>query len=94
MTAALLEVRGVTKKFGGLTANDDVSFTVAEGEFVSIIGQGRWAGGSVSRGQGNLSGKGRRTSNRPSFTVASRVSRAKRLARSWLAVMTFDRSAA
>jgi branched-chain amino acid transport system ATP-binding protein len=38
MTAALLEVRGVTKKFGGLTANDDVSFSVAEGEFVSIIG--------------------------------------------------------
>jgi branched-chain amino acid transport system ATP-binding protein len=38
MTAPLLEVRGVTKKFGGLTANDDVSFSVAEGELVSIIG--------------------------------------------------------
>ena len=34
----LLEVRGVTKRFGGLLANDDVSFTVNEGEIVSIIG--------------------------------------------------------
>ncbi len=38
MTAPLLEVRGVTKRFAGLTANDDVSFTVEEGELVSIIG--------------------------------------------------------
>ena len=38
MTAPLLEVRGVTKRFSGLTANDDVSFSVAEGEFVSMIG--------------------------------------------------------
>ncbi|HVO49673.1 MAG TPA: ABC transporter ATP-binding protein [Thermoanaerobaculia bacterium] len=36
--AALLDVRGVTKRFGGLLANDDVSFTVSEGEIVSIIG--------------------------------------------------------
>jgi branched-chain amino acid transport system ATP-binding protein len=38
MSAPLLEVRGVTKRFAGLTANDDVSFSVAEGEIVSIIG--------------------------------------------------------
>jgi branched-chain amino acid transport system ATP-binding protein len=38
MSAPLLEVRGVTKRFAGLTANDDVSFTVSEGELVSIIG--------------------------------------------------------
>jgi len=36
--APLLDVRGVTKRFGGLLANDDVSFTVKEGEIVSIIG--------------------------------------------------------
>jgi len=36
--SALLDVRGVTKRFGGLLANDDVSFTVSEGEIVSIIG--------------------------------------------------------
>ncbi len=34
----LLEVQGVTKRFGGLLANDDVSFTVDDGEIVSIIG--------------------------------------------------------
>ena len=38
----LLDVRGITKRFstdeGPLTAVDDVSFTVAAGEFVSIIG--------------------------------------------------------
>ncbi len=33
-----LEIRGVTKRFGGLVANDDVSFAVRDGEIVSIIG--------------------------------------------------------
>ena len=37
-TAPLLDVRGVTKRFAGLVANDDVSFTVNEGEIVSVIG--------------------------------------------------------
>lgn len=36
--SALLEVRGVTKKFGGLTANNDISFEVNESEIVSVIG--------------------------------------------------------
>ena len=36
--APCLEVQGVTKRFGGLLANDDVSFAVTEGEIVSIIG--------------------------------------------------------
>jgi len=34
----LLEVIGVTKRFGGLTAVDDVSFTVKAGSIVAIIG--------------------------------------------------------
>ena len=38
MTSPLLDVRGVTKRFEGIVANDDVSFTVSEGEIVSIIG--------------------------------------------------------
>jgi branched-chain amino acid transport system ATP-binding protein len=38
MTAPMLEVRGLTKRFAGLVANDDVSFSVQEGEIVSIIG--------------------------------------------------------
>ena len=36
--APCLEVQRVTKRFGGLLANDDVSFAVSEGEIVSIIG--------------------------------------------------------
>lgn len=35
---ALLEVRGLTKIFGGLTAVGDLSFDVNEGEIVGIIG--------------------------------------------------------
>ena len=34
----LLEVRGVTKRFGGLVANHDISFRVAAGELVGVIG--------------------------------------------------------
>ncbi len=35
---ALLSVRGVTKRFGGLTALTDVSFDVAAGEIFGVIG--------------------------------------------------------
>ena len=38
MSPSLLEVDGVTKRFGGLSALNDLSFEVAEGEIVSIIG--------------------------------------------------------
>lgn len=36
--ALLLEVQGITKRFGGLLANDNISFTVSDGEIVGIIG--------------------------------------------------------
>ncbi|MCG6973174.1 MAG: ABC transporter ATP-binding protein [Desulfobacterales bacterium] len=35
---ALLEVLNLTKTFGGLSANQDISFSVQEGELVGIIG--------------------------------------------------------
>jgi len=35
---ALLEIQGLTKIFGGLTAIDDLSFRVEEGEIVGLIG--------------------------------------------------------
>ena len=38
MTDALLEVDGVTKRFGGLSALNELSFAVREGEIVSVIG--------------------------------------------------------
>lgn len=34
----ILEIRNITKKFGSLVANEDVSFTVGEKEIVSLIG--------------------------------------------------------
>ena len=34
----LLEVKGVSKRFGGLTAVNNVSFHVSEGEILSVIG--------------------------------------------------------
>lgn len=38
ISQAILEVRNVTKQFGGLTANDDVSLDVARGEILGLIG--------------------------------------------------------
>jgi len=38
MSQPLLEVQSVTKRFGGLTANRDISFHVAPGELVGVIG--------------------------------------------------------
>ncbi len=35
---ALIEIEGLTKRFGGFTAVDDVSFTVARGEVVGFLG--------------------------------------------------------
>src|SRR5664279_2536977 len=36
--SALIEVRGVTRRFGGLAAVDDVSFDVHEGAVKALIG--------------------------------------------------------
>jgi len=38
MSGPVLDIRNVTKRFGGLRAVDNVSFTVREGEFLGIAG--------------------------------------------------------
>jgi branched-chain amino acid transport system ATP-binding protein len=38
MTTPLLNVRGLTKRFGGLSANEDVTFAVDPAEIVGLIG--------------------------------------------------------
>jgi branched-chain amino acid transport system ATP-binding protein len=38
VSAALLEVQGLTKRFGGIVANRDISFAVRAGELVGVIG--------------------------------------------------------
>lgn len=35
---AILQIKGITKKYGGLTANNNISFEVNEGEILSVIG--------------------------------------------------------
>ena len=36
--SVILEVKGATKRYGGLVAVNNVSFTVNEGEILSVIG--------------------------------------------------------
>ncbi len=38
MTGPLLQVEKLTKRFGGLTANEEVSFALAQGEILGLIG--------------------------------------------------------
>ena len=38
MTTPILQIRGVTKRYGGLTANNDITFDVAPREILSVIG--------------------------------------------------------
>ena len=35
---ALIQVKNVTKKYGGLIANNNINFDVAENEILSVIG--------------------------------------------------------
>jgi branched-chain amino acid transport system ATP-binding protein len=76
--SALLEVRNVTKRYGGLTANDDISFDVGEREILSVIGP-NGAGKStlfkmiasfVPTTSGEVLFKGERISNLAPHTVA------------------------
>ena len=34
----ILEIQGITKRYGGLTAVNNVSFSVEKGEIVAVIG--------------------------------------------------------
>lgn len=74
----LLEVKHVTKKYGGLTANNDISFDVARNQILSVIGP-NGAGKStlfkmissfVPTTSGEVLFKGRRISNLKPHNVA------------------------
>lgn len=76
--SALLQVKGVTKKFGGLTANNNVTFDVDENEILSVIGP-NGAGKStlfkmissfLPTTSGEVIFKGERISNLEPHTVA------------------------
>lgn len=78
MTAPILQVRGVTKRYGGLTANNNVSFDVAPQEILSVIGPNgagkstlfKQIAGFVTPTSGDVLFKGTRISGLPPHRVA------------------------
>ncbi|MFN8753823.1 MAG: ABC transporter ATP-binding protein, partial [Betaproteobacteria bacterium] len=71
--AAMVEVRGVGKSFGGVPAVDQVSFTVAKGRFLTILGPSgsgkttllRMIAGFIEPGEGEIFIHGRPVSAVP-----------------------------
>ena len=39
MSNAAIELKGITKRFGSVTANSNISMTVNKGEILSILGE-------------------------------------------------------
>ncbi len=78
MTAPILQIKGVTKRYGGLTANNDISFDVAQGEVLSVIGPNgagkstlfKLIAGFVTPTQGEVMFKGTRISGMAPHKVA------------------------
>lgn len=74
----ILDIRNVTKKFGGLTANNDITFTVAESEILSVIGPNgagkstlfKQIAGFETPTSGEVLFRGSRISGLPSHQVA------------------------
>ena len=38
-TTSLLKLSGITKNFGALKANDDISLSLAQGEMLALLGE-------------------------------------------------------
>lgn len=76
----LLEVKGLTRRFGGLAAVDDLSFTVSEGSIVGLIGpngSGKTTtfnviSGSMSPSAGSVRFRGEPISGLPAHEVCRR----------------------
>jgi branched-chain amino acid transport system ATP-binding protein len=76
--APLLEVRGVTRRFAGLVAVNDVSFTIAPGEIVGLIGPNgagkttlvSLVSGTLAPSEGEVWFDGRRIDALPAFRRA------------------------
>ena len=90
--SAFLEVDGVSKTFGGVAANVDVTFSVAEGEILGLIGPngaGKTSlfnaiGGEVSPDRGEVRLAGRRISGMgPVFCARAGVARTFQVVRSF-----------
>ena len=75
----ILEIRGLTKRFGGLTAVSDVSFSVAQGEIVGLIGP-NGAGkttifnlitGNYKADGGEIIFRGEKINGRPTYKIVA-----------------------
>ena len=74
----ILQVKGVTKRYGGLTANNDISFDVAPQEILSVIGPNgagkstlfKQIAGFVTPTTGEVIYKGTKISGLPPHKVA------------------------
>jgi branched-chain amino acid transport system ATP-binding protein len=75
----ILEIRGLTKRFGGLTAVSDVSFSVAQGEIVGLIGP-NGAGkttifnlitGNYKADGGEIIFRGEKLNGRPTYKIVT-----------------------
>ncbi|MDO5659098.1 MAG: ATP-binding cassette domain-containing protein, partial [Paracoccus sp. (in: a-proteobacteria)] len=77
---ALLEISGLRKQFGGLTAVRDVSFAMAEGEIVALLGPNgsgkttvlNMISGALSPTAGRISLAGEEVSGLPPHLIARR----------------------
>lgn len=77
-TEAILEVRHLTKRYGGLTAVDDVSFAVRRGSITAIIGPNgagkstcfNLIGGHVRPSAGTLHFEGADVTGMPEYAIA------------------------
>ncbi|WP_269933049.1 ABC transporter ATP-binding protein [Aminobacter sp. HY435] len=75
---ALLELSGLTKRFGGLTAVDGVSFKIAEGEVVGLLGPNgsgkttvlNMVSGLLPASQGKISLRGEPLTGLPANRIA------------------------
>ena len=75
---AVLSVKGVTKRFGGLVAVSNMSFDVAEHEMVGVIGPNgsgkttmlNMISGAFKPSEGRISMKGRVISDLPAQNIA------------------------
>jgi branched-chain amino acid transport system ATP-binding protein len=90
----LLEIRNVTRRFGGLFANNDISFDVSEGEIIGLVGPNgagkttlfNCISGYYRLSSGNILFEGHRIENNPPYKICE-----KGIARTFQIVQNFQK---
>jgi branched-chain amino acid transport system ATP-binding protein len=89
-----LEIKGITKRFGGLIAVDEVSFDLAEGEILGLVGPNgagkttlfNCISGYYLINSGKIVFRGEDITNRPPYTICT-----KGIARTFQIVQNFEK---